>query len=273
MSNEVLVSTKADNNSLQMFGSKDGFELGMRMAKMFAESTLVPVTFQKNVANCTIGLELASRIGASPLMVMQSLYIVHGKPSFSATFLIGCINASKKFASPLCYEFKGKENTDDWSCRAYAVDHNGETRYGSWVSIRMAKAEGWYSKNGSKWQTMPELMLQYRAATFFQRVYCPEISLGLQTTEEVYDSYEEIPADDTPSAKESQIENEIAENANKEQLNMATPEAIPTTPANSDAKTSEDAAPDKENKPAKQQATSPADPIKPLKKDIPDMFK
>lgn len=257
MTNETTtVATVAKSEGLQMFSSKDGFELGMRMAKMFSESTLVPMQFQKNIANCTIGLELANRIGASPLMVMQNLCIVHGNPTFSAKFLIACINASGKFATPVRYEFKGKEGTDDWGCRVYVVDKEGETLHGSWVTIRMAKAEGWYGKNGSKWQTMPELMLQYRAAAFFQRVYCPEISLGLQTAEEMYDTYEELPNDE-PTATEQAVNKESAQNANSEELAMEEP--APTAESQPEAEK-------KDNK-----ATPEA--AQPIKQDIPDMFK
>ena len=51
----------------------------------------------------------------------------------------------------------------------------------------MVKAEGWDSKTGSKWKTMPEQMFKYRAAAFWQRAYAPEISMGLQTAEEAID--------------------------------------------------------------------------------------
>ena len=51
----------------------------------------------------------------------------------------------------------------------------------------MAKKEGWYSKNGSKWQTMEDLMLRYRAATFFGRLYTPDLLMGMQTKEELDD--------------------------------------------------------------------------------------
>ena len=183
MENEIQVMKPAQ---LQFFGSSEGFELCQRMAKVFATSSLVPTQYQNNMSNCIIAMEMASRIGASPLQVMQNLYIVHGNPGFSAKFLIACINASGKF-SPLRYEFQGKANTDDWSCRAYAVDKEGEVLHGAWVSIRMAKAEGWYNKTGSKWKTMPELMMRYRAATFLIRSVAPEIALGFQTTEEVRD--------------------------------------------------------------------------------------
>ena len=203
---------------LQFFGSTEGFELCQRMAKVFATSSLVPAQYQNNMSNCIIAMEMASRIGASPLQVMQNLYIVHGNPGFSAKFLIACINASGKF-SPLRYEFKGKENTDDWGCRAYAVDKEGEVLHGAWVTISMAKKEGWFSKNGSKWQTMPELMLQYRAAAFFQRTYAPEISLGMQSAEELYDTAELVESTPTPSATATSADNIAAEMQKQEQQN------------------------------------------------------
>ena len=185
--NEVA-TLESSRNDMQVFGSQSNFEQAMRMARCLCSSTLVPVAYQgeKNIANCVIALEMANRIGCSPLMTMQNLYIVHGNPGWSAKFLISSLNSSGKF-SPLRYEFKGEQGTDEWGCRAYAVDKSGEKLFGSWVTIDMAKKEGWFGKAGSKWQTMPELMLQYRAAAFFQRTYAPEISMGMQTAEELYD--------------------------------------------------------------------------------------
>lgn len=166
------------------------FEAIQRKGIMFSQSTIVPDQYRGNVGNCIIALEMAERMGAVPLMVMQNLYVVHGNPAFSSKFLIACINASKRF-SPLRYEFKGQEGTDGWGCRcvAYEVsdrDHK-EPLEGDWITIAMAKKEGWMSKGGSKWLTMPNQMLRYRAAAFWQRVYCPEISMGLLTTEEAED--------------------------------------------------------------------------------------
>ena len=51
----------------------------------------------------------------------------------------------------------------------------------------MVKAEKWLQKNGSKWQTMPELMFHYRAASFFGRLYAPDILKGMHTIEENLD--------------------------------------------------------------------------------------
>lgn len=187
MENNVSI-VRAEDSQMSVFGSSSNFDTAQRMAKALCSSTIVPTAYQgtNNLANCIIALDIANRLNSNPLMIMQNLYVVHGMPSFSSKFLIACLNNCGKF-SPIRYEFKGKEGSDDWSCRASAVDKQGEILYGAWVSIKMAKSEGWFSKNGSKWQTMPELMLQYRAAAFFQRVYAPEISMGLITREEFDD--------------------------------------------------------------------------------------
>lgn len=178
------------------FSSAERFDLIQRIGKTFGQSALVPEAYKmKNpqdvqaIANCIIAVDMAQRMHANPLMVMQNLYIVHGNPGWSSKFLIACLNGCGRF-SPIRYEFKGKENTDSWSCRAYAIDKaTGEQLAGAWVSIELAKKEGWFGKSGSKWQSMPELMLQYRAAAFFQRVYAPEISMGFATAEEAEDIY------------------------------------------------------------------------------------
>ena len=173
------------------------FEVFQRMGKMFAESSIIPQQYRGNLADCTIAVEMASRMGASPLMVLQNLYIVHGMPSFSSKFLLACINASKKY-SPLRYEFKGEPGSDDYGCRCVAYEINDKERkdplYGTWVTMGMAKTEGWSTKNASKWRSMREQMLSYRALAFWQRLYCPEISMGFLTTEEAEDIAPQRPA-------------------------------------------------------------------------------
>lgn len=173
-------------------GLVDGqsFALAQRIGNMLAQSTIVPKAYVGNVGNCVIALNMASRIGADPIMVMQNLYVVHGMPSWSAQFLIACFNKCGRFSS-LRYEFGGKEGQDDWSCRAWAIEkETGERLNGTTVSIAMAKKEGWYNKQGSKWQSMPQQMLMYRAASWFVRAYAPEIAMGLHTAEEIRDTYE-----------------------------------------------------------------------------------
>jgi hypothetical protein len=160
------------------------------MAKALASSTLVPDAYrgEANLGNCIIALELSQRIGASVMAVMQSMVPIHGKPTWSASFLIATVNSCGRF-SPMRFRWVGKEGTDEWGCRAFAVERDSNLELvGALVNINMAKVEGWYGKSGSKWKTMPEQMLQYRAGAFWCRTYAPEIALGMHTSEEVQDT-------------------------------------------------------------------------------------
>ncbi len=174
------------NHSIGMTDSA-GFELAQRAAKCLSMSTLVPKEYQGNLSNCIIALNMAARVGADPLMVMQNLVVVHGKPTWSAQFLIATVNTCGRF-SALRYEFFGEKGSDSWGCRAWAIEkETSEKLIGSDVTIALAKKEGWYGKSGSKWQSMPQQMLMYRAGAWWTRAYAPELSMGLQTDDEQRD--------------------------------------------------------------------------------------
>lgn len=167
-----------------------GFELAQRAAKLLAMSTLVPKEYQGNLPNCVIALNMAQRVGADPLMVMQNLVIVHGRPTWSAQFLIATVNTCGRF-SALRFEFFGERGTDEWGCRAWAIEKaTSEKLVGSDVTIGIAKKEGWYGKNGSKWQSIPQQMLMYRAGGWWTRAFAPELSMGLHTSDEMTDVYD-----------------------------------------------------------------------------------
>ena len=184
---------KVTDYSLGIFGTSDNFIMAMQMAKALSSSTIVPQTFQRNEANCLIAIEQAQRLHVSPLMVMQNLYVVKGKPSWSGQACMSFIKAKYNKAVPVYYGAKG---TDSRGCFIKATDFSGESIEGPEVTIKMAKDEGWFGKTGSKWKTMPELMLAYRAAAFFARIYCPEVLMGVAVegeTEDINNSPQKAP--------------------------------------------------------------------------------
>jgi hypothetical protein len=194
----------------QVQAETQAFELIQRQAKMLSTSTLVPKDFSGNVANCAIALNVAKRTRLDPLMVCQNLAIIHGRPSWSATALIGMINASGKF-SPLRFVFDSDE-APTW-CYAVARDMaTGEELKGERITLEMAKKEGWSTKNGSKWLTMPGQMLRYRAASFWSRAYASDMSLGMYTQDEVRD-FAEPPRNVTPKVNPFVAEPELEEPA------------------------------------------------------------
>ena len=213
------VDQKQESYAISLTNSA-GFELAQRAAKLMASSGLVPKEYQNNLANCVIALNMAHRIGADPLLVMQNLVAIHGKPTWSSQFLIATVNTCGRFSS-LRYEFFGEKGSDDWGCRAWAIEKStGEKLIGTDVTIAIAKKEGWFGKNGSKWQSIPQQMLMYRAGAWWTRAYAPELSMGLHTAEEAYDII-----DVTPN-KNSTTLNEIQE-SNSNAIDIATDETSP----------------------------------------------
>ena len=157
------------------------------VANQICKSSFIPQTYKGNWADCLIAMELASRTNFPLMTVMQNLYVIQGKPSWSGQFCTAVVNASGRF-SPL--EFV-QLTYEDGSLKGYYAQAtrlaDGKLCVGSPVDWDMVKGEGWLSKSGSKWKTMPDLMFHYRAAAFFVREHCPDLLCGLQTAEEVQD--------------------------------------------------------------------------------------
>lgn len=226
MSKEVAINKP----SLPGFQSAEGFELLQRQAKMFCGSSLVPQQFQgeQNFGNAIIALEMAQRMNASPLMVMQNLYIVYGNPGWSSKFLIATFNQCGRFEA-IKYKETGKKGTDSQGVIAYTREKGSdEIIQGPEVTILIAKQEGWYDKKGSKWKTMPDQMLRYRAAAWLIRTTAPEISMGLQTTDEIIDVEGKV------SDVMDDVTTTIEHNANSVVLDVE-----PNTPTFVDAETGE----------------------------------
>lgn len=235
---ELKASTRSLPAETQIgFFTAGGLDLMQRAAHLLSNSTLVPKQYQSlwvkrdkygnqegqptqnpnAISNCVLALNMSQRLGADPLMIMQNLYIVEGRPGWSSQFITAAINACGKF-SPLRFEIEDLgEKSFEWSekvweqnpqngrnfrkdvsknarlrnmkCVAWAIEKaTGERISSPPVSIEMAVLEGWYGKDGSKWKTMPEVMLRYRAASFFGKLYAPELLMGIQTAEEIHDT-------------------------------------------------------------------------------------
>ena len=231
--------TKTEGAALSVtmgFNDLASFEFMQRTAKMFSASTMVPTAYQAMVtkgygdraqiepnpaaiSNCMIALDMSQRMNANPLMIMQNLHIIEGRPSWSSQFIIAAINNCGKF-SPLRFDLQWLDEIDatystfEWEdrkkvekkhkvriknarCVAWAIEKaTGERLESAPVTMEMAVNEGWFGKNGSKWKSMPDLMMRYRSAAFFGRIYAPELLMGLPTAEEMHDVFS-VDADGT----------------------------------------------------------------------------
>lgn len=256
MNAQTQITAAPQSNSVGLL-NLEAFELSQRVAKMLSSSTLVPEQYRSvikvkagkdqsgqwmyrdeenpnGLSNCIIALNMANRMGADPLMIMQNLYLIEGRPSWSSQFIMASINSCGRF-SALRFDLEDlgekeveyqetswaggrKQNVtkkikiQNFACTAWAIEREtGERLNSSKITIEMAVKEGWYQKNGSKWQTMPEQMLRYRAASFFGRVYAPELLMGLKSAEEEQDQIIDVTPDQelVVKADTAQLKREI----------------------------------------------------------------
>lgn len=183
MENQLQVVNQTEEETFSI----KGFDHAQRIAKVLADSDLVPTQYKGKISNCLIALEMANRIGASPMMVMQNLHVIQGKPSWSSTFIIASLNTCGRFTN-LNFRQIGEPGKDSYGYEAFAKGKKtGEELVSPAVTWEMVKSEGWLQKPGSKWKTMPELMFRYRAAAFFGRLHAPDVLMGMHTAEEILD--------------------------------------------------------------------------------------
>ena len=180
------IAKRSDSGGALMVFDPDGANHLYKLAKTMSQSNLVPAHFRGKEADCFLAVEMAQRLRVAPFMVLQNLYVVHGTPAWKSQFLIAMANRSGTFKGSIMFKSYGEG--DSLEVEAYATHADNGERIESRVSMAMAVAEGWTSN--SKYKSMPEQMLRYRAATFLVRTYCPEVTMGLMTADEV----ETIPA-------------------------------------------------------------------------------
>ena len=166
--------------------NKDQFNQLLRAANMLSQTSIIPATYQGKPQDCFVAIEMATRMGVSPLVIMQNMYVVKGKPAWAGQACTMFINSCGKFTQ-VKHVYTGEKGTDSRGCYVTATRiSDGIQVNGVEVTIAMAKAEGWTSN--TKWRNMPELMLAYRASAFFARVHCPEALMGVQLADEIYDT-------------------------------------------------------------------------------------
>jgi hypothetical protein len=179
----------------------------LKYSEILAESTIIPAHYKGNKGDIFVAVQTAYRMNLDPMMVMQGTYVIQGKLGMTSAFAISLANSSGLFVGGIRYriqelgediegsvEFynngtkdKKKVKFSNIQVTAYTnLKSNGE-EISYTIGIKEAIAEGWTTKAGNKYQSLPELMLRYRAATLLIRTHTPEVINGMHMTEELED--------------------------------------------------------------------------------------
>lgn len=179
-----VIEKKQENNIVQNYNNN------WKLAEKLATSSLLPDEFKGHPENVLIALSMAEKMDLDPFTVCQNLHLVKGRLSWSGSFCKTLIEKTGQFKD-LDLIYIGKEGTDERGCYLEATRiRDGKRIKGNTVTVKLAKDEGWWSRKDkyghetSKWSSMTEQMLGYRAMAFFARLYTPEALNGVMTSEE-----------------------------------------------------------------------------------------
>lgn len=189
----------SNNNELAV--KKDGALLDVEtlkgQANVYAASSFLPAAWRKlpqveKVADLIIVINRANVLGCDPLLLLQNMAIIAGQMCWKSTFLLQLLQANGWTAPQ--YHVTGAPNSadfwqkDDNGMAFSAVNPaTGERETGSKITVKMVIGERWLDREGSKWRTMPEQMLKYRAVAFFCRTNAPAVLGGFYSQDELED--------------------------------------------------------------------------------------
>lgn len=207
--NALAVKEPTQNpNAVTMWNDAKLYNQSLAMAQTLSKSEIIPQSYKGKPADCLIAIDIANRLGLSPAIVMQNSQIVRGNFTWKGSACKAMIDGCGRYQKTR-YVYVGEEGKDSYGCYLEAIDNDGDIIKGVPVTIAMAKKEGWYNKDGSKWQTMSDLMLKYRAAAFFMRTECASIAMGFLTKEEVEDVYGKQTIDNQKASIVDMLDEEI----------------------------------------------------------------
>ena len=197
---------------VSVFENPEKYNSKIKIADALSRTQFVPDAFRGKAEDCLVALDMAARLDLNPLAVFPDIYVIDNRASFSSKFLIALVNRSGRFSRIKFDEgvdgetevtFSGwgdqrgqrktwKEKVPNYySIASFTELSSGETFTSPRVDIKFAEKNGWVQKNGSKWQTMPQIMCRYRSASILIKSTCPEIVMGMEWADDLQDAREE----------------------------------------------------------------------------------
>ena len=145
-----------------------------KLAESFSKSSFCPAAYRNKPADVYLAMAYGSQIGLNPLLAVQNIAVVNGKPSVYGDALTAIAQGHHETES---YEDGYREDGTAF-CK---VTRKGRTICREF-SVDMAKRAGLWGKN--TWAQYPERMLLWRARGWAIRDSFADVLMGLWSVEE-----------------------------------------------------------------------------------------
>ena len=148
----------------------------VEMARLMADSTLLPRAYQKQPANLLFAFELADSIGIPRINALTSIHVIDGKPTASADLIAALVRRAGH---------KLRVEGDDTYAEATIIRADDPEYVPTpirWDAAKAKRAGKWGSKG--PWSQYPAAMLRSRAITEAARMWASDALYGVIYTPE-----------------------------------------------------------------------------------------
>lgn len=178
MSTEI---TKDSSNSFS-FATSRNFEQALAMAKVIANSDLVPKDYRGKPENVLVAIEMGKDLGLQPMQAIQNIAVINGRPSLWGDAMLAVVQGHSDFE----YIDEKIEN----GIATCLIKRKGKPEVLRTFSEDDARLAKLLDKDGP-WKQYRKRMLQLRARSFAIRDSFADALKGIHMAEEASDYTEQ----------------------------------------------------------------------------------
>ena len=200
---EVVEEKTTTLGNVAAGGMPVDFANKFRMARVLCNSGLIPSGLN-TPEKVTVALQWGFELGLSPMVAVNNIAVVNGKPTMSADMLHAIARHNPEYAG-----LKWIEQTDKRAeCVVIRKTANYTEETKGVYTWEMAQAAGLTSKDN--WKKYPSRMLKHRALSYALRDAFPDVLAGIYNPEEMESvtpsntTSEPVIRDITPSKEETE---------------------------------------------------------------------
>ena len=241
MSNEIMHPPVNEADTKAAIFSPTGLQKLQAFAEVMAQGkATVPAHLAGKPADCLAIALQAAQWGMNPYAVAQKTHLVNGVLGYEAQLVNAVITSSTAVQGRFKYDYGG-----DWGKFKPGVA-NVANEKGLFVRVgavlrgetEITWGEPLYmefvtTRNSPLWKTAPKQQLAYLAVKYWARLYCPDVILGVYTSDE-FEQQERAERDVTPARSRHDLNNLInskpEQKAAERELNPAQEEKPQRTP-------------------------------------------
>ena len=173
-------------NSRDLLPAPKTIDEAMEIAKVLADSILVPKNFQKQPENILVAMMWSHTLGIPVVQGLQYIAVVGGRPClFGDGMLAICMNSG--LLEDIQETLKGSGTEADPLIATCTIKRRGKPSPIVSVFTQMdAKKAGLWNKTGP-WTQYPKRMMKMRARSFALRDAFPDVLSGMSSAEEMQD--------------------------------------------------------------------------------------